>query len=510
MQNNQVFVSYKYLSFTNVMQQKVIVIGSGVAGLASAIRLACRGYAVTIFEKNHYTGGKLSAFKFEDYSFDAGPSLFTQAEYLEELFLLAKEPIQEYFEYQKIDESCRYFFADGSEIIAPVEAAKFAKVLKEHFGEEETKVIEYLKRSATAFDNIGTLFTERSLHQKESYGQGRLIKALKATKISYLTKSLNSYNESFFKHPNTIQLFNRFATYNGSNPYKAPAMLSMIPHFEMNIGAYYPFGGMISITNALTKLARKKGVQIITNAAVQEIGTTQGKVSGVRVNNEFYEANRVVSNMDIYFTYRDLLNNQTAAKKILRQERSSSAFIFYWAIDTSFSKLGLHNIFFTKDYKAEFEYLFNKGQLINDPTIYINITSKLDQGQAPIGCENWFVMLNAPANKGQDWAELKNEFRKNILNKLQQQLGIDVAKHIVFEDVLTPLQIESKTSSYMGSLYGSSSNSKMAAFMRQNNKSKDIEGLYFVGGSVHPGGGIPLCLGSAKIVANLIPDHLNV
>ena len=160
----------------------------------------------------------------------------------------------------------------------------------------------------------------------------------------------------------------------------------------------------------------------------------------------------------------------------------------------------LHNIFFSEDYKKEFEYLRQGQKIYDDPTIYVNITSKKKKSDAPKGCENWFVMINVPSNTGQDWDNLILLARQSILRKLFKQLGINLEPHILTEEILEPRTIESKTASYQGSLYGSASNNKMAAFFRHSNFSNDIRGLYFCGGSVHPGGGIPLALSSAKIV----------
>jgi phytoene dehydrogenase-like protein len=198
------------------------------------------------------------------------------------------------------------------------------------------------------------------------------------------------------------------------------------------------------------------------------------------------------------------LNDNTKAKKILKQERSSSAVIFYWGIKKEFSQLQLHNIFFSKDYKKEFDDIFIAKKITTDHTIYINITSKVESSQAPSGKENWFVMVNAPTNIGQDWEQIKNDLKRNVLKKLSDILKEDVEGLIEVEQTLDPILIEQQTASYMGSLYGTSSNSKLAAFFRNANFTNAIKGLYFCGGSVHPGGGIPLCLQSAKIVSELI------
>ena len=219
--------------------------------------------------------------------------------------------------------------------------------------------------------------------------------------------------------------------------------------------------------------------------------------------NDFF-ADHIISNMDIFSTYKKLLTNEAHPNRTLSQERSSSAIIFYWGIKKRIPELDLHNIFFSGNYAEEFAHIFDHKTLFEDPTIYINITSKENQVDAPSGCENWFVMINAPGDYGQPWDELVAQARKQIIEKLNRLLGIHLESLIEVEDVLTPPQIELRTSSYRGALYGAASNSKFAAFLRHPNFSNQLKNLYFVGGSVHPGGGIPLCLLSAKITSELI------
>ena len=490
--------------------KKVIIIGSGVAGLATSIRLAVLGFNVTVYEKNSYPGGKLTAFKKDNFHFDAGPSLFTQPKNMEELFELADEPMEKYFNYKPVNIACKYFYENGKIVEAFANRENFGKELEEKLGEPPSVVNAYLNQSKKAYDNIGSIFLNHSLHKRKTWVNKRIIKALAATKYSYLFKTLNKYNQSKFKSAEAVQLFNRYATYNGSNPYKAPGMLSLIPHLEYNEGVFYPKGGMISITNALYNLALKKGVQFYFNTAVQKIIHHEGTVRGVVVNDENIESEVVISNMDAYFTYSQLMNNVHKAKQILKQERSSSALVFYWGIKKQFEQLHLHNIFFSNNYAAEFDCLFTKKILYTDPTIYINITAKMEAGHAPAGKENWFVMINVPANVGQNWEIIKQEARKKVIEKINRFLSIggdeqiDVELFIETEEILDPIVIEEKTASYQGSLYGTSSNSKLAAFVRHPNFTSAIKNLYFCGGSVHPGGGIPLCLQSAKIVSELI------
>lgn len=230
----------------------------------------------------------------------------------------------------------------------------------------------------------------------------------------------------------------------------------------------------------------------------------QGKVQGVRVQQEVLPAQVVVSNMDVINTYRKLLPAHRVPRHVMQAEKSSSALIFYWGMNRQFPQLDVHNIFFAKDYRQEFEHLFRHQQLWHDPTVYVYISAKMHAADAPAGAENWFVMVNAPHRGGQDWPQLIRQARQHILQKLERMLGQPLEPHITTEHILDPLQLESRTSSYLGSLYGNSSNSRLSAFLRHPNFSSRIKGLYFCGGSVHPGGGIPLCLLSGKIVADLV------
>ncbi|TDO26672.1 1-hydroxycarotenoid 3,4-desaturase CrtD [Sediminibacterium goheungense] len=489
------------------MQQKpsAVIIGAGVAGLAASVRLAIQGFDVKVFEQSDKPGGKLGYFETQGYHFDTGPSLFTQPDNIEELFALANEPIESYFSYRKMPDSCTYFYEDGTVVRASADIEKFAATIEQQTGEPAENIKRYLSASGKLYENVANIFLNHSLHKRSVLWKSPIAKALKTVRPSHIFKSLHRLNSSGFREKKVVQLFNRYATYNGSNPYKAPGMLSLIPHLEHNEGTFYPEGGMISITHALFSLAQKKGVQFFFNQPVERIIRYNNQAKGVVVDGKNIEASIVISNVDAYFTYMRLLNDQEKARKILKQERSSSALIFYWGIKKEFAELGLHNIFFSEDYEKEFDHIFRLKKVYADPTVYVNITSKCEPGkQAPVGKENWFVMINVPANIGQHWDDLKTRCRVLIIEKLNRMLKTDLSSLIETENILDPVLIETATGSYQGSLYGTSSNSRMAAFMRHPNFSRDIEGLYFVGGSVHPGGGIPLCLKSAKIMSELV------
>ncbi|MEO7213792.1 1-hydroxycarotenoid 3,4-desaturase CrtD [Mucilaginibacter sp.] len=486
--------------------KKAIIIGAGIAGIAAAIRLAVKGYAVEVFEANSYPGGKLSEIEQNGYRFDAGPSLLTMPQYIDELFQLANKNPADYFRYQKLAVVCHYFYEDGTRINAYADTEKFAQELNRATGEPAKNIIKYLANSADIYNITNHVFLERSLHSLQTFLRWDTVRSIfKLPRIDAF-RAMHQANAGYFEDARVVQFFDRYATYNGSNPYEAPATLNVIPHLEHHFGAYFPDGGMYSITKSLVKLAEDLGVKFRYDAKVDEIVVINKIAKGIRVKGENVVADIVVSNTDVWFTYKNLLQKHPALhpKKILSQERSSSALIFYWGIKKQFPELDLHNIFFSADYKAEFNYIWQEQDIYHDPTVYLNISSKLKTDDAPYGCENWFVMINVPANNGQDWDVLIENARQNIHLKLSKALGEDISKLIACESILDPRSIESKTSSYKGSIYGTSSNSQFAAFLRHANKSSKVNGLYFCGGSVHPGGGIPLCLLSAKIVSEMV------
>ena len=484
--------------------KKAIIIGSGIGGLATALRLKAQGLDVVVFENNSYPGGKLSSFNLGQYRFDAGPSLLTMPHYIDELFELFNENPKDYFNYKRKDISCKYFWEDKTVLNAYSDKNKFINEINKVLKVDKNIVTKYLLKAKKKYDLTKNIFLEQSLHKIKTYLSSDLIKGIFNLYIFQINKTLDTVNQDELKEPHLVQLFNRFATYNGSSPFKTPGMMTLIQHLEQEYGTFVSEKGMINISKSIFDLAKRNGVKFEFNKLVNEIVVKNNKVVGVKVNNTVIESDFVVSNMDIVPTYKKLLKKSYQPKKVLNQERSSSALIFYWGIKKTFKNLELHNILFSNNYKKEFDSIFELGTISDDPTVYINITSKDVVSDAPKESENWFVMINSPNDTGQDWNEIIKTVRKNTINKINRTLNIDIESFIEFEKVFSPKTIEKNTQSYLGSLYGSSSNNKMSAFLRHPNFSKHIQNLYFCGGSVHPGGGIPLCLLSAKIVSELI------
>ncbi|MFM8241955.1 MAG: phytoene desaturase family protein, partial [Crocinitomicaceae bacterium] len=300
----------------------------------------------------------------------------TEPELMNELLQLAG---QETFPYRKLEESCRYFYSDGCSVTLPVDEKKLIDVFTSQFGESEQKVKRYLSRVKKNYEAVKPVFIEVSLHRFRHLLNTKLFHALSRIPFYGLRSSMNDNNKLFFSNPKTVQLFNRFATYNGSSPYKSPGMLNIISHLELNIGPAMPIGGMVEITKKTYEACKSMGVKFNFSEKVNQITLSENRVCGITTNKNTYQGDVVVSNMDVHFTYEKLLPLVKAPTNILNQEKSSSAIVFYWGVKAKVNALGVHNIIFAEDYLNEFECLFKMKTQTNDPTVYIHITSKVEE-----------------------------------------------------------------------------------------------------------------------------------
>lgn len=485
------------------MKSKTAVIGAGIGGIASALRLRHLGFDVEVFEAASKPGGKISEIRREGFRFDTGPSLFTLPSLVNELFELFGKNPSGYFTYKALPVITKYFYEDGTEINAYNEPEKFAGEIERKTSDNAATVRKYLNDAETVYNLTANNFIFKPFELSTVFTKDFLKATLRINKLN-TGKTMHEVNQSYFQDARTVQLFDRYATYNGSDPYQTPGTLAVIPHLEHNIGAFFPENGMYDIVNSLYQLALDEGVQFHFSEKVNSVNLSSSVAKGIVTDFGSYDYDLVISDVDIFTLYDQLLPGHKIPPKQLSQERSSSALIFYWGVKGIYENLYVHNILFSNDYKEEFEKIFSEKTMPGDPTVYIFISRKAVENDAPEGHENWFVMVNTPANTGQDWDRLIEWARQNIIEKINRVLGIDIRKKILFEERLDPRTIESKTGSWKGSLYGNSSNNKFAAFLRHKNKTTKFKNLYFTGGSVHPGGGIPLCLASAKIMESKV------
>ncbi|MGI9034904.1 MAG: phytoene desaturase family protein [Pyrinomonadaceae bacterium] len=481
--------------------KKIIIIGAGLGGLAAACRLAKNGFDVTILEKNETIGGKVNSVEAGGYKFDTGASLLTMRHVLEDLFAACGKRAEDYLEIVPLEPICRYFWADKTRFDASPNIEKTIDQIRKIEPRDAANFQKYLADSKQKYEIAERTFLAKSLNDLPRLLRPKYLGDL--LKISTL-KTLDRHNAGYFESEKMRQIFNRFATYNGSSPFETPATFALIPYVEFGLGAWYVRGGMYEIPKALAKLAIELNVKIKTDCEVEKIRVENKKVVGVHLKSgENLTCDFVVSNADAIETYRRLLPPENV--KFQTREPSLSGFVLLLGARRKFPLLAHHNIFFSDDYKAEFDAIFKAKRPAASPTIYVCATSVSDETQAPRGHENLFVLVNAPCTSAAtDWEKEKNSYRDLIVKKLENFGLKDLENSIDFQKIITPADFERKYAANKGSIYGASSNGIFSAFLRVPNKSKDIENLYFAGGATHPGGGIPLVLLSGKMAAEMI------
>ena len=489
------------------MASTVHIIGGGLGALSGAIHLACRGFQVELFEQNRQLGGKMGEIWMGPYRFDTGPSLLTMPEVIEDLFQVAGCDSTDFFQMIPLSRLCRYFFADGSLLDASVDEAQMQAAIAALCPEDAQAYPSFLQYTRRIYELTQDTFLRTPIHELRQLCRLRHLPTLLRLSQIDPFRTMHGAITQHFSDPRMIQLFDRYATYSGSDPFQAPATLNIIPYVEYGLGGYYIQGGMYRLVEALAQVAQQQGVVIHLGARVEKILVTAGHVRGVSVDGEEYGADYVLCGADVVTTYNSLLDGlESEAESLNRLEPSLSGMVFLWGVNREFARLEHHNILFSADYRGEFQRIFQEQHVPDEPTVYVAITSKRDPGHAPAGCENWFVLLNMPyLTEDQDW-ELETKWMRQAVLARLQAVGVDVAPHIEVEHILTPRDFQELYGSNRGSIYGISSNARSTAFKRPPNRCRHVKGLYFAGGSSHPGGGIPLVLLSGKIASKLVMD----
>ena len=493
----------------------IVIIGAGVGGLSAAIRLAVAGKKVVILDKNPIVGGKMNQYMADGFYWDTGPSIITMRHVFEDLFAAAGRSLDEYVSLLPLDPLTRYYFADGTRLDATRDLTQMATQIAQFDERDVEGYLRFMAFAAQVHRITGPAFIYDQPPTLTSLTKVPPLDIFKAGIFGTLDQKIRQSVRS----PQMRQLLGRYATYVGASPFLAPATLSVIAHVELMGGLWYPQGGIHEIASGMARLARETGVDIRLNTAVEEIVVQGDLVRGVRTaDGAIVDAEAVIANVDVATVYQQLLPPQIATAKRVRRlttvERSCSGFVLLLGVEGTFEELLHHNIFFCRDYRREFDDIFKRGIPPAEPTIYVSISSKTDADHAPPGCENWFVLVNAPADSGAgdsrggnsggfDWANEAVNYRNRVLDALAA-FGVDVRQRIRHEKILTPLDIAQISGAWQGALYGISSNKPLNAFRRQHNRCGDVSGLYFSGGTTHPGGGVPMSTLSGKVAAEMV------
>jgi phytoene desaturase len=492
---------------------KISVVGAGIGGMSAAARLAKQGHQVTVFENSDQSGGKCRTEWFGDYAFDTGPSLLTLPAVFRDLFLKTGKRIEHVLDISPVDPAFNYNFADGSKVTFPnLSNPKTYQEIEKSFGISASQSWrQIIERSEKMWEASRDSFIESEL---TSIWPLLLRKNLinQINQISPFT-SLRSLSEKLNLDPHLKMIIDRYATYTGSDPRSAPAVLLTIAFVESTFGAWHIKGGIGQLSVALEQRCRDLGVDFQFKSLVTKIVVERNKVEGLVLSEgKIIKSDLVVSNSDAEYTFNSLIGNEVSSargerRKLKSATKSLAGFSLLLGLDNSKSKpvdVDHHNVYFPENYDLEFDQIFTQKVPVTDPTIYLCAPkdSSMVKGADK---DAWFVLVNAPRHEpesGWDWKHGGQEYAQKIISKMDD-LGLNVTNRLDFMEYRTPADLENYAMAPGGSIYGTSSNSPVSAFLRARNRSK-VKGLFCVGGSAHPGGGLPLVGISAEIVAKAI------
>jgi phytoene desaturase len=497
-------------------RQKIIVVGAGIGGLAAAIRLAAAGYQVQILEKNARAGGKVNLIKQDGFSFDTGPSLITMPAVLRELFAAGGARLDDELELVQLDPICRYWYRDGTRCDASTDLSRMVAEIARLDSRDVAGFLTFLAYARQLYTVAAEPFLFHPIGGPLDAFR-RLVRGHYAWRDALRVlspRSLDALVRRYFHSPYLRQLFDRYATYTGSSPYRTPAIYALIPYVEYTTGVWYVRGGIYMLVRALQRVAGRRGVALRTGCEVAQVIVRDGRACGVVLaDGTALEADAVVVNADVVYTYHHLLASESRREytrvALNQMEPSCSAFVLLLGVRRQYPHLEHHNIFFSADYSAEFRDIFVRRIPPRDPTIYVCRTTRTDPTQAPPGHDNLFVLVNTPyLSAACDWEREAPAYRELVLARLEQ-FGLDgLRRHLVTEQMITPQDLERLYHANRGAIYGLSVHGCLAPLRRPPNRARAMQRLYFVGGSTHPGGGLPLVALSGKIVADLVAQDI--
>jgi phytoene desaturase len=493
---------------------RVVVIGAGMGGLAAAARLATLGHSVTVCEQAGSIGGKVGLLARDGFTFDTGPSLLTLPAVYRDLFIKTGAPLEQSVELVEVDPAFHYRFPDGVEVDLPnASRAGVRRALDDALGGGAgDQWNNLLNRAEQIWQVTRGPFLESPLEGGRELL--RLARRVSDVRTVAPWQTLRRFGARYLRDPRLRMLLDRYATYTGSDPRLAPAALATVPYIEATFGAWHVRGGLRQLALAVHDRALERGATVRTGSDVAEIVVEAGKVAGVRLTTgEAIAADVVVANADADTVYGTLLRGPATAAaraRLARATPSLAGFVLLLALRGRTPGQAHHTVLFPRDYDAEFDAVFGRGAMpVEDPTVYISAPD--DPAMRPDDdYEPWFVLVNAPrhdATGGRgaiDWTMpgLAESYADRVLSVMAER-GLDVRNRIVWRELRTPADLAATTRAPGGAIYGTSSNGARSAFLRPANRGP-VPGLFLVGGSAHPGGGLPLVGLSAAIVAGLI------
>ena len=491
------------------MKRKIVIIGSGFGGLAAAIRLQAEGMQVTILEKNPKVGGHAYQLVKDGYTFDMGPSIITAPDLIQRVFACAGVRMEDYLDLVKLDPFYRIYFHDGSVLDYTDDGEQMKQQMSQFNTNDAANYDPFMAHTRQLYDAVIT------------DGLGSTPFDL-PTMLGFLPRALRlralmpAYNfvKKYFDDPRHRFTYSFHPLFIGGNPFRAPAVYLMIPYLEKTGGVWFCKGGMYNLVQALENVFIELGGILETDAEVEQIVVENQEARGVMAKGRFYEADAVISNADLVHTYRELIKpehrKKWSDKKLRRTQYSMSAFLLYLGVNKKYPQLKHHTLILSERYKELIDDIFDNKILPDDFSMYLHIPSQTDPTMAPEGCESLYVLIPVPNLESRiNWEKIKRTYTDSILTFLENDFGLaGLKRSIAVLETFTPSDFKKQRNNHLGSAWGVEPKLTQTAYFRPHNRSEDIQKLYFVGASTHPGAGVPGVLLTAETTVKLVVEDL--
>jgi phytoene desaturase len=492
--------------------KKAVIIGSGVGGIATSILIAKKGFSVKVFEKNECPGGRCGQIIKDGHRFDIGATIFLMPGIYKSVFKSMGLNDDIFDKANPLPTIYKIYYPDGKIFDFTTIRDKMEIQMETFEKGSSQRLSDYTKKGYYLF----TLAMEKLLG-KNFYNWFQFINLSNIGLLFRMKTHVKhqNYVKRFFRDSHLKLAFTFQNIYVGQNPLKAPALFAMLPAAELSEGSLFPKGGMYGVVETLITEAKKLGVEFIYNKPVKEISVKGQKTEGVIFEDGNYEyADLVIANADLPYVYKDLLKDRKMTALLETKKYSCSGIVYHWGLDKHYDNLGHHCVFVSEDFKESMTEIFDKNMVGKTPSFYVHAPVNTDPTAAPSGEDTISVIVptgHICSKNSQDWEVMKNNSRKYVINRLKEQGLTDIEDHIKFEICHTPVDWQGRVNVAKGSVFGSiNHNIFQMGYFRPHNKHSKIKNLYFVGGSTHPGNGVPLVLLSSKLTTERIFKDNNI
>lgn len=486
----------------------VVIVGAGMGGLATALRLGYQGYQVTVVEKQPRAGGRSNLLAEKGFRADTGPTILVMKSTFEEMYCSIGQDINQRIKFVQLDPNYRIYYHDGTHLDLYSDMPRLAQEVERVLPGGAERLFRFIGEGARKYE-LGMDFVDRNFDRLTD-----LANPTAGLRLLQTNAHQNLYRQvaGFFDHNDKLsKAFSFHSMFLGLSPYDALAMYSLITYADLALGMWFPMGGIYSLIEDMLALARDMGVDVRTNCPVEEICIENGRVRGVRLaSGEQIQADLVISNADLPYTYRNLIDfrhrKDYPDRRLERMQYACSGFILFFGLDQTYDHLRHQSLYFSQDYKANLDAIFRTKTLPEDPSFHLNIPTVTDPSLAPEGHSLVYVLAPMPNLEAKiDWEQAAPVLREQLLDRLENVIAPDIRHHIVWERQYRPTDWQADVNATLGTAFGSLSHGFFqSSYFRPHNKARDIDGLFFVGQGTYPGIGMPMVMISSRLVTERV------